>query len=341
MGVCTRWSGVFWGSAQLWRHLTISTDELEQPIGRSPSAPLIMFAEHQWEHEQRRLASWQAAKRAQLQRISHLAKSATFLGDRRRMQLSGQLPLLNSPVLCELELPLQLDEQEALSLAGLTQLTRLTAHIDRSTLIPVLPRLARLQRLALHGGNLNMQLGTALRSFAGLTHLVSALIYCRCRWVLEGSQAAKCASTVPLPKAVLACRSKKTHAGNTSALQELYLIYASGNCLSHLERLPQLRQLGVSMRNNDVIQLRQPASWASLETYCFSIASPAGPLQVSLQGTICELWPELLYCAACWLPLHACRRGGASAGLLRTLPWHRSCAPRLVPSLLCHVHPAG
>lgn len=310
MGVCTRWSGVFWGSAQLWRHLTITTNELEQPIVRSPSAPLVMFAEHQRVHEQRRLAGWQAAKRAQLSRVGQLAETATFLGDVRRMQLSGLLPLLSPAALRELDLQLQLDEQQALILAGLTQLTRLTAHIDRSTLIPVLPRLARLQRLALHGGNLNMQLGTALRSLAGLTHLVSALIYCRCRWVREGSQAAKCASTVPLPKAVLACRSQKHTPAffcSTSALQELHVIYVSENGLLHLEPLPQLRHLGISMRNytyNAAIRLWQPASWASLEKYHFSAVSPTADLQASAHGARCARCGQSW--AACWLPKHAC-----------------------------------
>lgn len=167
MGVCKRWANVYWSSTALWRHLTVS---LEEPLVLSPSPPLIMFQEAVEAHRKRRLAGWQAAKRAQLQRVGHLVEAATFRGT---LQISALLPLL-SPALGALKLPFAREEQ-ALLLPRFSQLTSLEIALDQG-LGPVLPQLAALQRLKIGSGDYGTQFLQALRPLSNLTHLVGCAL---------------------------------------------------------------------------------------------------------------------------------------------------------------------
>ncbi|PRW57577.1 internalin [Chlorella sorokiniana] len=176
VGVCKRWAWLYWEHSELWRHLTISAEEPDQPslAAASPSAPLIMFVEHQQAYQQRRLAGWQVAKRAQLQRVGHLVEAATFQdrtelgrGD-SRLQISALLPLL-SPTLGALSLPWAREEQ-ALLLPRFSQLTSLEIAADGGV-SAILPRLGALKRLKLQGGSHGSQLATALQQLSALTSL--------------------------------------------------------------------------------------------------------------------------------------------------------------------------
>lgn len=205
VGVCKRWARVHWGSPQLWRHVTVSAAQLEQPpIALRPDAPLRMFAEHEREHQRRREAGWQAAKRAQLQRVGHLAEAATFSGRVPPALLSALLHRLHPAALRDLELPPHLSEEQAFILAGFTQLTRLATNAGVE-LSSILPRLAKLQHLTLARGQVSTQLMNALQSLAALTCLVSAppwyhgMLHEHLQCAAAGIAVSSCRFSPPLP----------------------------------------------------------------------------------------------------------------------------------------------
>lgn len=190
VGVSKRWWRVCWGSRQLWHSLNLHGGQPDPPIASYPAAagaapaaaddqvPLMSVAE--WGKKQhQRLAGWQAAKRAQLERVGHLAEAVTYDDSMGQLApLSAMLPMLSPDALTELALNIYggtITAEQASLLAGFTGLTRLTLHTPQggSSAWPVLQQLPRLQHLHLGAYQMGERLIDTLLPLTGLTSLVS------------------------------------------------------------------------------------------------------------------------------------------------------------------------